>query len=67
MVPGMASGSWGMAPTAGMPGRCAAGGRGGLEWDEVEPLVRQHLGALPIAVYVSTTYNAGVPAEEGGR
>jgi O-acetyl-ADP-ribose deacetylase (regulator of RNase III) len=41
-----------------------ATGVGGLDWDEVAPLVRQHLGDLPVQVYVYSTYKAGVAAEE---
>lgn len=42
-----------------------ATGVGGLEWREVEPLVRQHLGDLGTPVYVYTTYRKGVRAAEG--
>lgn len=41
-----------------------ATGVGGLEWSAVLPLVKQHLGDLPIPVYVYTTYHAGVAANE---
>ena len=41
-----------------------ATGVGGLEWDEVFPLVRQHLGGLGIPVYVYSTCRAGVAANE---
>jgi O-acetyl-ADP-ribose deacetylase (regulator of RNase III) len=41
-----------------------ATGVGGLEWSEVEPLVRQHLGDLGLPVYVYTTYRKGVRAAE---
>jgi O-acetyl-ADP-ribose deacetylase (regulator of RNase III) len=41
-----------------------ATGVGGLEWDQVEPLVRQHLGALHIPVYAYTTYQKGLKAAE---
>lgn len=39
-------------------------GVGGMEWDAVEPLIRQHLGALKIPVYVYSTYHKGVRAAE---
>ena len=42
-----------------------ATGVGGLDWDDVEPLVHSHLGDLKIPVYVYTTYRRGVEAEEG--
>lgn len=41
-----------------------ATGVGGLEWSEVEPLIRQHLGALKIPVIIYTTYAKGVAAKE---
>jgi len=41
-----------------------ATGVGGLEWTAVEPLIRQHLGALTIPVIVYTTYHAGQAAAE---
>lgn len=41
-----------------------ATGVGGLPWEKVEPLVRTHLGDLPIAVYLYTTYHPGVSADE---
>lgn len=40
---------------------------GRLEWKHVYPLVQQHLGDLPIPVYVYTTYHAGMQAEEPVR
>lgn len=40
-------------------------GVGGMSWDVVAPLVRQHLGTLEIPVYVYTTYQKGVKAVEG--
>jgi O-acetyl-ADP-ribose deacetylase (regulator of RNase III) len=39
-------------------------GVGGLEWDEVYPLIQQHLGGLTIPVYVYTTYHKGQKANE---
>ncbi len=41
-----------------------ATGVGGLDWAEVEPLVRQHLGDLGIPVIIYTTYRPGVAAAE---
>jgi len=41
-----------------------ATGVGGLDWDEVYPLVEKHLGNLSLSVYLYTTYNKGVTAEE---
>ncbi|MEZ4267512.1 MAG: macro domain-containing protein [Myxococcota bacterium] len=43
-----------------------ATGVGGLDWDEVGPLVHEFLGSLKIPVYVYTTYHANVKAEEAG-
>ncbi|MSU35905.1 MAG: Appr-1-p processing protein [Pedosphaera sp.] len=39
-------------------------GVGGLEWDQVEPLIRQHLGSLHIPIYLYTTYHKGIKAVE---
>jgi O-acetyl-ADP-ribose deacetylase (regulator of RNase III) len=46
-----------------------ATGVGGLDWAEVEPLIRQHLGPLGIPVIVYTTFRPGETAKEplGGR
>lgn len=41
-----------------------ATGVGGLEWAEVLPLIRSHLGELPIPIYLYTQYRKGVAAEE---
>jgi O-acetyl-ADP-ribose deacetylase (regulator of RNase III) len=41
-----------------------ATGVGGLEWNDVRPLVEQHLGDLGIPVIVYTTFRAGVTAAE---
>ncbi len=41
-----------------------ATGIGGLDWDEVRPLIAQHLGDLEIPVVVYATYHAGVQAPE---
>ena len=43
-----------------------ATGVGGLDWKDVAPVVEKHLGDLQIPVYVYTTYQAGVTAEEPG-
>ena len=42
-----------------------ATGVGGLAWEDVKPLVVQHLGDLKIPVYVYTVYHAGQKAAEG--
>ena len=41
-----------------------ATGVGGLDWKDVLPLIRQHLGDAPVPVYVYSTYRQGVAAEE---
>lgn len=41
-----------------------ATGVGGLKWEEVRPLISQHLGSLSIPVYVYTTFKKGVAAQE---
>ncbi|MEQ1580810.1 MAG: Appr-1-p processing protein [Steroidobacteraceae bacterium] len=41
-----------------------ATGVGGLDWNDVKPLVQQHLGSLATQVYVYSTYHAGVEAKE---
>lgn len=43
-----------------------ATGVGGLDWNEVKPLVQQHLGDLSIPVYVYTTFKKGEAATEPG-
>ena len=43
-----------------------ATGVGGLEWDEVEPLIESQLGDLEIPVFLYVTYKPGVQAEEPG-
>jgi O-acetyl-ADP-ribose deacetylase (regulator of RNase III) len=40
-----------------------ATGVGGLDWEDVRPLMEQHLGSLGIPVYVYSTYRAGIAAE----
>lgn len=42
-----------------------ATGVGGLDWEEVLPLVKKQLGDLKIPVYVYSTYRKGIRAEEG--
>ena len=44
-----------------------ASGVGGLEWAQVEPLIQQHLGSLPIPIYIYTVYQKGVKAKEDGK
>jgi O-acetyl-ADP-ribose deacetylase (regulator of RNase III) len=39
-----------------------ATGVGGLEWEQVEPLIRQHLGGLGIPIQLYTTYQKGAKA-----
>ncbi|HKJ63648.1 MAG TPA: macro domain-containing protein [Hyphomicrobiales bacterium] len=41
-----------------------ATGVGGLDWAEVEPLIKEHLGDLKIPVLVYETYEKGVKAAE---
>lgn len=41
-----------------------ATGVGGLDWRDVEPLIKKHLGNLDVPVYVYTVFHAGVPANE---
>ncbi len=43
-----------------------ATGVGGLEWDDVRPILRSRLEELEIPVYVYTTYRAGHQATEPG-
>jgi O-acetyl-ADP-ribose deacetylase (regulator of RNase III) len=43
-----------------------ATGVGGLAWNEVKPLVEQHLGTLQIPVYLYTTFHKGEKAKEPG-
>jgi O-acetyl-ADP-ribose deacetylase (regulator of RNase III) len=42
-----------------------ATGVGGLAWEDVRPLVAQHLDGLGIPVYVYATYHPGMRAAEG--
>ncbi|MFY9260864.1 MAG: Appr-1-p processing protein [Gallionella sp.] len=39
-------------------------GVGGLDWNDVQPLIEKHLGDLGIPVYVYSTYHKGVKAVE---
>ena len=41
-----------------------ATGVGGLQWDDVAPLIERHLGDLQIPVYLYTTFHPGVKAKE---
>lgn len=41
-----------------------ATGVGGLDWDDVRPLIDRHLGDLDIPVYVYVTFHKGVQADE---
>lgn len=41
-----------------------ATGVGGLKWEDVSPLIRQHLGAVKIPIFVYTGFKAGVKAAE---
>lgn len=43
-----------------------ATGVGGLEWPGVHALIVQHLGDLPTAIYLYTTYHKGQQAVEPG-
>ena len=42
-----------------------ATGVGGLEWEQVKPLVEKRLGDLGIPVIVYASFHAGIKAEEG--
>jgi len=42
-------------------------GVGGLNWDEVKPLIGKHLGDLDIPVYVYANYQKGVKADESPK
>lgn len=39
-------------------------GVGGLDWEEVKPLIEKHLGDLNIPIYIYTTYHSGQKATE---
>lgn len=39
-------------------------GVGGLDWDDVYPLIQQHLGDLDIPVYVYSSFHKGVKAQD---
>jgi O-acetyl-ADP-ribose deacetylase (regulator of RNase III) len=42
-------------------------GVGGLDWDEIKPLIEKHLGDLNIPVYVYTNYQKGIKANEPAK
>lgn len=48
--------------TLALPGLST--GVGGLEWAQVDPLVRAALGSLPVDIFVYTTFKKGVKAAE---
>ena len=41
-----------------------ATGVGGLDWADVQPLIRKHLGDLEVPVYLYTEFRAGEKADE---
>lgn len=41
-----------------------ATGVGGLEWDEVKPLIEKHLGDLSTPIFIYSTYKKGAEAKE---
>ncbi|MFT7169289.1 MAG: O-acetyl-ADP-ribose deacetylase (regulator of RNase III), partial [Paracoccaceae bacterium] len=41
-----------------------ATGVGGLDWDDVLPVVQETLGSLDIPIYLYTRYEKGVAAKE---
>ena len=41
-----------------------ATGAGGLDWDQVRPLITHHLGDLAMPVYVYVTYRKGEAGKE---
>ena len=41
-----------------------ATGVGGLEWNEVYPLIQKHLADAPANIYIYTTYQKGVEGKE---
>ncbi|MDH4286587.1 MAG: Appr-1-p processing protein [Gallionella sp.] len=49
-------------PSVALP-RLACG-VGGLNWDDVKPLIEKHLGDLGIPVYIYANYQKGVKASE---
>jgi O-acetyl-ADP-ribose deacetylase (regulator of RNase III) len=42
-----------------------ATGVGGLDWDEVKPLIAKQLGDAPVPIYLYSAYQPGVQAREG--
>lgn len=43
-----------------------ATGVGGLDWEEILPIIKQHLGDLKIPIFIYSQYKQGVRAEEIG-
>ncbi len=43
-----------------------ATGVGGLAWEKVLPMIRQHMGDAKVPVFIYTTYHAGMKANEPG-
>jgi O-acetyl-ADP-ribose deacetylase (regulator of RNase III) len=43
-----------------------ATGVGGLDWNDVHPLIVQQLGDLPIPIFLYTTFHAGHKGVEKG-
>lgn len=41
-----------------------ATGVGGLDWEEVKPLIEKHLGDLNIPIYIYSQYKKGIKADE---
>ena len=41
-----------------------ATGVGGLDWEEVKPLIYKHLDPLPVKVYLYSHFTKGVQAAE---
>lgn len=41
-----------------------ATGVGGLDWEDVSPLIEKHLGELQIPIYIYTTFHKGLEANE---
>ena len=44
-----------------------ATGVGGLDWEDVRPLIYKHLEDLDIPIYIYTLYQKGVKAEESAK
>jgi O-acetyl-ADP-ribose deacetylase (regulator of RNase III) len=45
---------------------CLATGVGGLDWEEVSPLINKHLDSLNVPIYVYVSYQKGIAAKEPG-